>query len=217
MMVKQTELWLVRHSETTANEEGIIQGHYDAPLSEKGREQARLLARRIALIPPDVIFSSDLSRASETAHAICEASNLPVHIDPRLREVDMGVWANLPIEEVARRYPTEWARSKAGDPNFRRGGGETAIEVQKRMVEAIDGFREKYCGQVIIIVSHGIAIRAYLAHCLGFSLANAYQRILLSSAGISCIRLPENGKPGKLVMLNDVCHLSQTLTDTEDF
>jgi len=216
-MPTSTELWLIRHGETVSNENGVIQGQYDAQLSEKGRNQARLLAQRIALIPPNAIYSSDLSRAKDTAQIIADVCGLPIAFDARLREVDMGIWSNRPIEEVAHLYPSEWKRSKMGDPDLQRGGGETAIEVQKRMVEVIAEIIEKHRGQITIVVSHGISIRAYLAHFLDLALANAYRRILLSSAGITCIRPPENGNPEKLVSLNDVCHLNVSRANREGF
>lgn len=208
-MTISTELWLVRHGETVSNEKGIVQGQYDAMLSDKGRVQSGLLARRIASISPDALYSSDLSRATETANILAELCDLGVRTDSRLREVDMGSWSNRSIEEIARLHSVDWARSKQGDPYLRRGGGETAIDVQRRMVAAIKEIVEEHRGQIVVIVSHGIAIRTYLSHFLGISLEHAYQRILLSSAGVTCIRFSEEGAPSKLVTLNDVCHLDE--------
>ncbi|MGB0384198.1 MAG: histidine phosphatase family protein, partial [Ardenticatenaceae bacterium] len=73
-----SELWLIRHGETDCNAKGIIQGQFDADLSVRGREQARRLGQRLALVPPDVLYSSDLSRAHDTARAVGEACGLAI-------------------------------------------------------------------------------------------------------------------------------------------
>ncbi len=98
--------WLiVRHGETEWNAQGRIQGHTDVGLSEQGQQQARLVAQRLAGETIDLAYSSDLSRAKETAEIILDGREVPFHTTPRLRERYYGVFEGLPAEERNDRYP----------------------------------------------------------------------------------------------------------------
>ncbi len=90
--------FIVRHGETEWNVVGRIQGHSDIPLSRKGREQAHTVARRLAAAPLDVVYCSDLSRASETARIILGDRDIPLHATAELRERDYGVFEGLTVE-----------------------------------------------------------------------------------------------------------------------
>lgn len=202
-----TTLCFIRHGETNHNATGMIQGQYDAKLSQRGREQAVLLAKRLAKNPPDVLYSSDSSRAHDTARAVAESCGLSIHLDQRLREVDMGVWSNQPWREIQTRYPEEWKRVQNGDPTFKHGGGESTIETQNRMVEAVKEIVAAHAGKQIVIVSHGYAIRTYFAYLLDLSLVHMVRRFQLKNTSISYVQPPRKGKPGRLLTLNDTCHL----------
>lgn len=202
-----TTLCFIRHGETDHNATGIIQGQYDAKLNHRGREQAVLLAKRLAKNPPDVLYSSDSSRAHDTARAVAESCGLSIHLDKRLREVDMGRWSNQPWREIQTRYPEEWKRVQNGDPTFKRGGGESTIETQNRMVEAVNEIVAAHAGKQIAIVSHGYAIRTYFAYLLDLSLVHVVRRFQLKNTCISYVQPPQKGKLGRLLTLNDTCHL----------
>jgi hypothetical protein len=94
-----TELLLVRHGETDWNAEGRLQGHTDRPLSDYGRDQARQLADDLATEAFDVIYASDLARARETAEIVAERLDVPVNVDPDLREKNWGTWEGLTSTE----------------------------------------------------------------------------------------------------------------------
>lgn len=207
-----TELLLIRHGESESNATGLVQGQFDAHLSERGREQARRLARRLALQPPDVLFCSDLSRAFETARAVAEACKLELHPEPRLREIDMGRWVNQRWEDLARLYPDEWAKMLAGDPDFQRGGGESKVMLQQRTVAAIDEIVAAQAGKRVAIVSHGGTIRTYLAYVLEMPLQRIFTRFRLGNTAICTVRLPQDGTVPTLVSLNDTAHLEAWAT-----
>src|SRR3954449_1914254 len=97
-------LLLVRHGQSEWNAVGRWQGQADPPLTELGREQARLAARSLGAL--DAIFASDLQRATETALIISNALGVgPVVIDPDLRERDAGEWSGLTRSEIEEQYP----------------------------------------------------------------------------------------------------------------
>jgi broad specificity phosphatase PhoE len=85
-----TTLLLVRHGETDWNAERRWQGHADVPLNERGRDQAERLAEELENARVDAVYSSDLSRARETAEIVGARLGVPVVLDPALREIDVG-------------------------------------------------------------------------------------------------------------------------------
>ena len=87
-------LYLARHGETDYNHEGRLQGQLPVPLNERGRSQAKRLARRMAEIPLDAIVSSDLPRALGTAEIVAEVKGLPVQTNAGWRERNLGHWQN---------------------------------------------------------------------------------------------------------------------------
>ena len=93
-----TTLLLVRHGETDWNRDGRWQGQSDTPLNELGRRQARELAEQLDGV--DVVYSSDLARARETAEILAERAGVEVRLDPRLRERGFGAWEGLTLAEI---------------------------------------------------------------------------------------------------------------------
>ncbi len=152
-----TTLLLVRHGETDWNRDRRWQGHADPPLNESGRDQARALARELAAVPVDAVYSSDLSRARETAEILAEPHGLDVRLDARLREVDVGEWSGLTSSEVEERYPEGFARRLAGGAGWTRG--ETFEELGRRVSEAVGEIAEAHRGGAVLLVTHGGAMR----------------------------------------------------------
>ena len=120
-----TTLYLIRHGETDWNLDGRWQGHTDIPLNSIGRKQAKILAQRLHGEGTrfDVIYSSDLTRAYQTAWEIGAAIKVAVQLLPPLREIDMGCWSGLTRDEIKSRYPMEY-RLLELDHDIPRGGGE---------------------------------------------------------------------------------------------
>jgi probable phosphoglycerate mutase len=148
---------LVRHGETDWNRERRWQGHADRPLNDTGRAQARELAERLAAEPLEAIYSSDLARARETAEIVASRLGLPVGIDPRLREVDVGEWSGLTMAEVELRFPAGIRRRLDGGTGWDRG--ETYEQMAERVVAALHDIAAAHDGRVLA-VSHGGAMRA---------------------------------------------------------
>lgn len=153
-----TTLYLIRHGETPWNVEGRYQGQLDPPLNERGHRQARAAAERLAPIGFDVIYSSDLARARQTAEALAELIGLPVHVDPRLREIHQGVWQGVLIDEIRARWPREldgWER----DPwRYHPPGGERIDEVQARLFAAIDEIVARHPRGTVAVFTHKLPI-----------------------------------------------------------
>jgi glucosyl-3-phosphoglycerate phosphatase len=163
-MSEPRKLVLWRHGQTRWNVEHRFQGTTDIPLNETGVEQAWRSARLLAALEPTAIVSSPLNRATTTAAALSEITGLPVHHDPDLIERHGGEWEGLTGDEIRTRFPTEHAI-------WQPPGGETAQDVAKRFAAALERALERIPGPdggLIVIVSHGAAVRIGMLNWLGF-------------------------------------------------
>ena len=156
-------IFLARHGETDWNRIGRWQGKTDIPLSEVGRAQARTLAERLRDRSVTQIFTSDLSRASETAGIVAAALGVTeISFDPRLQERGFGCFEGLTREECADRHAEDWARYLA-DRRTTPTGAELKELVVARMLAALTAVAESAAGSGhVLVVSHGAAIRTFL-------------------------------------------------------
>jgi probable phosphoglycerate mutase len=204
-----TRLLIVRHGETDWNREGRWQGHAGPGLNELGRRQAAAIAARLVHASPQVLVSSDLERATETAAAIGDLTGLTARIDPRFREVDVGEWSSLTRPQVAERYPDayrEWEQGRnAGYP-----GGETFEDLQVRCQAALDDLFEHGRDQTVALVAHGGSIRAVIASVLG--LDPGRRRLLATGRNCSLSVIESRGSDRRVISVNDDGHLVPELT-----
>jgi glucosyl-3-phosphoglycerate phosphatase len=160
--VSQRRAVLWRHGQTAWNVEHRFQGKTDISLDATGVAQAERAARLLAALQPTAILSSPLQRAARTADALAEITGLTVSHDPDLVERDGGGWEGLTNREIRERYPAEYAAWQPPD-------GETSAHVAKRVGTAL----ERALGRLpadglLVVASHGAALRLGLAHLLGF-------------------------------------------------
>ena len=153
-MSHPTRLILVRHGETDWNVEGRYQGQADPPLNRRGEEQAHRVAQALQNKGVDVIYSSPLKRAWQTAQIIAEYTHAPVYAEPRLMEINQGEWEGLHVSEIAARYPDLFRQWEEDPWRVRIPGGETLQEVQQRVYEAVDDIVAKHPGQTVVLVRH---------------------------------------------------------------
>ncbi|GIJ35482.1 histidine phosphatase family protein [Micromonospora sediminimaris] len=162
-----TRLIIWRHGNTDWNAASRVQGQTDVPLNDLGREQARSAAPLLAALRPDALVASDLSRAADTAAALSALTGLPVRSDARLRERHFGSWQGLLLTEVAERFPGEYARWRAGDPD--PGADiEPLDELGKRIGTALQEAADQLSGGTVVVATHGGAARQGCGHLLGW-------------------------------------------------
>jgi len=155
-----TTLLLARHGQTGWNIEHRWQG--DPPLNDTGRAQARSLARSLADERLDAICCSDLLRASQTAEIVAAHLGLPVHIEPQLREIDVGEWTGLTSAELRQRFPDAFARYLAGGPGWQQGESYDAMVA--RVTSALGGIASAHPdGRVLAVAHAGVLCAAWLA------------------------------------------------------
>lgn len=153
-----TTLVLVRHGETDWNRENRFQGHADTPLNDAGRAQARELAERLLDEQVGVVYTSPLRRASETASIVAGRLGLEARDLEALREIDVGDWQGLTIDEVKAQYPERAGLGwHAGWPN-----GETHDDLAARVVPVLVDLGTSHPGARVLGVTHAGPIRAAL-------------------------------------------------------
>ncbi len=196
--------WLiVRHGQTEWNAEGRVQGHTDVGLSEKGNVQAQLVGRRLAEVPIDVTYSSDLCRCTETARQILGERDVPLHPTAQLREYNKGVFEGLTPEESRERYPEMFAASLAKNLDFAPTGGESIRQTYTRVAAFVAGVRPRHQDETVLIVGHGGALRAALVALLELPL-EANWRLALANCSLTMLDIyPDNAV---LRLYNDTTH-----------
>jgi probable phosphoglycerate mutase len=148
----------VRHGETDWNRIRRIQGRGPVPLNALGERQAERLGDRYRGEKIDALYASGLVRAMQTARRISEATEKEVVVDERLAEVDHGEVEGLMLPDITAQFP-DILRLWASSPDLVvYPGGEAMIEVQKRMVAALDDFRARHMGEWLVVVSHQFAL-----------------------------------------------------------
>ncbi|HEY3311317.1 MAG TPA: histidine phosphatase family protein [Anaerolineales bacterium] len=173
-----TKLCLVRHGQTDWNIQGRWQGHADPPLNAVGLEQAGQLSASLAHEHFSAIYSSDLQRARFTAEAVARFHGLPVHADPRLRELNMGAWEGKLVTEIPVLFPASWEERQRDPLGSRPPGGESVQELAARIIPAISGICAEHAAtDQLLIVSHGLALATFLCHVESRPLVEAYLRI----------------------------------------
>lgn len=163
MTLRRLVLW--RHGETDYNATGRMQGHLDSELTPAGRNQARFAVPALVRFDPDVVVTSDLRRAMDTATVFTDASGVPLRVDKRLRETNLGKWQGLNTEEAERGWPGGIATWRA-DATWTPPDGESRVDVAKRVAEVVGELDAEFDRTVLLCV-HGGVIIAATAHLLG--------------------------------------------------
>ncbi len=204
----RTLLVLLRHGETDRNVDGRSQGRDDEPLNDHGREQAGEAARAIAPLAPAAVYSSDASRARDTAAAVAAVRGLDVRVDPRLAELDHGELDGLTGAELREQYPDLLEAWRGpGGPSLVLPGGESMDEAQARMVAAVTEIGDRHRGECVVVVSHNLALRGLACEALGAPLTAA-RRLRIDLCSLTIVELLV-GQPWAVVALNRTCHLGR--------
>ena len=180
-------LTLVRHGQTAANAQNLLQGHINHPLDEVGLAQVSLLGGALQKISPvSRVVASPLQRAQQTAQAITQglSQHIEVETDPRWIELNYGDFDGQPVSSVS---PEQWATWRT-DEHFRPPQGETLAELSVRVHDAIDALLADSVSAHIVVVSHVSPIKAAVAWTLGVGVEVSW-RTALDRASMTTVRL----------------------------
>jgi probable phosphoglycerate mutase len=200
----------VRHGETDWNVEKRLQGQLDVPLNAVGRAQARAVARSLAAECFSAVYSSDLSRAMDTASEIAQALGLTVQPTPSLRERHFGVYQGLTQDEAQRSDPEGYARYRGRDPDHVVPGGESLKQLALRITASLTALALSHSGETILLVSHGGVLD--IAHRLAAAQPLETQRdFTISNAALNWISF--DGCTWSLLAWDEKPHLSDALDE----
>ena len=207
-----TEIYLIRHTQAEGNLYHMMQGHWDGDITALGAKQIDALAERFRDVPIDALYSSDLSRTRMTAGAITKYHELPMRLDTRLREMNVGNWEGVFFADAMRADPTIFHDFIIEPEKFKRETAETYFELRDRMVAAVNDIAEAHPDQCVAVVSHGLALRALIWGLTGRSLSDQTQIPLFGNTGVA--HLYHDNGVYTVDYLNDVSHLPPELNPT---
>ncbi len=189
--VRPTLVLLVRHGLTPTTGIKLPGQARGLHLSAEGERQAEAVAARLGSVSGvAAVYASHLERARETAAAIARPRRLGVRVDRDLADLDVGDWTGLTLKAAARR--PEWVSIQRHPSGFRFPRGESFVEMQARMVQALGRLVARHRGAALVAVSHADPIKAAVAHALGTPL-DLFQRLVVAPASVTAIAYAAHG------------------------
>ena len=200
----------MRHGETAWNAEHRVQGQLDVPLNAIGQAQAQAASKALAQEEFDAIYSSDLSRARQTAQPAASLLAREILLEKDLRERHYGIFERLTYAEVKVRYPDDYARFAAHDPEYAFRTGESLRDFNARSVAVISRIAARHENRHVLVFTHGGVLDMLYRHITGFSLS-ASRDFGIPNAGLNRIELTPAG--WEIRSWADVAHLDSALDD----
>ena len=207
-------LFLIRHGRSDFDSNDLRESprgrQWNPPLSEEGREQARLLARRLRLMPDlAAVYCSPFRRAVETIAPFAESTGTATNLDEDLGEAYVGQWENKSFEEILASDEQMLNRYRNQDAIWRHApDAERVVDLRKRVGTAVEGIIERHKTGNLVVVAHGGVINAYVGPILGLE-----QEMFFLPENTSLNSVDIAGEERRIRFLNDVRHL----TDPELF
>jgi broad specificity phosphatase PhoE len=203
-----TKMILVRHGETSWNALGILQGNANVPLNENGSAQAQTLANSTYNKTVNVVYSSPLSRAYDTAQAIADVHQLPVNVRGNLREIGVGIYTGYKASQIPSEIRISWSTNPyfampSGvpnttnllDPSYVEGiyfEGESLDMAANRSWHSITNLAKQHCGENVVTVTHGGIIQMALTQVKGLNITE-YKNISVPTASQTVLEFEPNG------------------------
>ncbi len=160
-----TQIYLIRHGQSQGNFRKAFLGHTDLDLTEMGHQQAENVAKFLEDKKVDVIYSSDLIRAYNTAVHTAEMKGMEIIKNRNLREIYAGEWENHTFDELRELYAESFGHWSEDIGTSRCDGGESALELQARISEEITRIAQENPGKTVFIFTHATPIRVFKAFC----------------------------------------------------
>lgn len=196
-------LYLIRHGETDKNKDKLLQGQSDSELNEYGRELARKTSEGLKDVAFDYIFTSPLKRAKETAQIVMAKRKIPFYEEIRIQEISFGDYEGLCFGEENYNIPSKefLAFFDAPEKYTTPPNGETFEEVIKRTGEFLEEIisNEEYQDKIILISTHGCALKALLANIRGTETSEFWGEGVHRNCAVTMVEV----KDGKMIVLEE--------------
>jgi phosphoserine phosphatase len=196
-----TAVFVVRHPETTWNEEQRYQGRLESPLSSNGKTQPTAVAGAFAGQNIEVVYSSPLGRALDLANAVADAAGVLVKIDHRLTELGQCPWEGKRLQEIQKAYPQLYETWYTSPDEVTFPDGENLGMLQSRALSFLADVYKAHPATQVVVVTHSVVIMVMVASALCLELRHIHN-IRLANCAITTFCGQE--APGTLMGLNDV-------------
>jgi alpha-ribazole phosphatase len=170
-MIGKTRIHLIRHGEVEGAGTPRYNGHTDVSLSKRGVEQYHALKIRLESASVSACYTSDLNRCRTGADIIGRHLGVEPIVEPALRELNIGVWEGMTWDDIKCRWPQEWEARLADIVNYRVPQGENLLDLQARIMPAINSIVANHRGADVLVVAHGGANRVILLNAIGAPLS----------------------------------------------
>ncbi|MCR4434350.1 MAG: histidine phosphatase family protein [Clostridiales bacterium] len=210
----RTRLIFVRHAEAQGNIGRVFHGWTDSELTEKGHIQAERLAERLKDVNIDVLYSSSLKRALQTAGYIAKIKNLPIIRTDKLKEINGGDWENMRWDELPEVWPEQYDTWENRPHEHKMPNGESMEEFQGRLIDEVKHIIAQNPGKDVCIVTHGTAIRVLMCYFYGCRLEEVIHVVWYDNTAVSILDY-EEGK-FTIVMQGDTSHLDKDSSTIEN-
>lgn len=188
-----TKLIVVRHGYSVTNAAKCYTGQKEVPLTDEGYRQAACVGKHLTETEHiDAVYSSDLSRAMDTARPTAEGAGVEIVSTPLLRELDVGIFEGMPYEDVQKNY-AEVMAARAANPSYPCPGGESFADLFARISGVIDEILSRHEGKTIAVFTHGGGVRCIDCKAHGGSYREAPSYHIIDNAAITVYEV-ENGR-----------------------
>ena len=207
-----TTLIVVRHGQSESNLKQIFTGQGDTVLTELGHAQAEATAAYLDAYRIDRIYSSDLSRAMQTAEPTAARQGLSVISDPQLREIYAGLWENQPYVELMKRFPQSYDRWIHDIGRAYPEEGESVQQLAARVYAELDRLLEENRGRCIAFFTHATPMRMLACRWYGIDPMDAAQVPFCTNASVSVVEYEDDGSH-RLVCYGYNAHQGSLISD----
>lgn len=202
-------IYLTRHGETQWNIENRLQGWKNSELTENGISHARLLGERLSQTSLNAIYSSSSERALQTVKYVNAGRDIPIFIDPDLKELSFGEWEGKTHKEIEEIDPKEyfhfWNEPKSY--NHQPHKGEGLADFKKRVEEAFKRIIAENTSGNLLIVTHGVVIKAILSFVMDIPTEKMWETPFIHGTSLSVFQW--DGEKFTVQMLGDTSHIEK--------
>lgn len=202
MVMPMTTIYLIRHAEAEGNLCRRMHGQYDSNITPNGLRQLMDLKKRFENVHLDACYTSDLTRAKNTALAVCAAQGLEFRVDPGFREVGIGIWEDFSFGYLTTFHGLKMSQFGKGPCSWSVKDSESYQQYTTRFLDSMESAAMRHDGQTIAIVSHSVVMKGVLS--LLFSDVEIPRS---ANTAVSCLEY-DNGEY-RVRFLNDSSHLDE--------
>lgn len=200
------KIYITRHGETEWNKELRMQGWKNSNLTEKGIEDAKSLGNHLKNIDFDLIYSSPLKRALDTAKYIRGMKNTKIVINENFKEMNFGLWEGMNEEELTKQYPKEYETFIQKPQLFKPFGGETFTELVNRIEKGLyDVIDNNSNTDNILIVAHAVVIKAIMKIVKGYGIEKLWSLPFIRGTSITVLEVENRNI--KILLEGDTSHV----------